>query len=237
MTRIPDRTFQAAAREALLARVEQPDAVPRSATTPSRERLRTAFATLLVIGVVATAWLVLAGVQAGRPVAPRPIGAASTSTSSPAPPSSTPSPDPAPTTTRGTPAPTTQGSPAPTTPDTPPAPRLITPAGWHEVTRAELHAFVLAKQISSDDPANQAIWEQETWTDVRCMAAKGFVYDPVDQWNEDSTTTTGVRSLTTDQQQAYDVALYGPPSVAPYDWRKAGCHGASVHLAGQDHAN
>jgi hypothetical protein len=118
---------------------------------------------------------------------------------------------------------------------------LITPAGWHAVSRTELHAFVQAKQISADDPANQAVWEQETWSDIRCMAGKGFVYDPVDQWSEDSTTSStdpiGLKSLTAAQQQAFSDALWGPPTDAAYDWQKAGCHGVSVHEAGQDHAN
>lgn len=241
MTRTPDRAFQAAARDALIERIDrQPvaagPATRDSSAPPPRDWLRTGFATLLVGGVVAAAWVVVAGVQQDRPDHPRPAAVASPSTARPTPPPtstpmSTPTPDPSPSATGTADASPPSVDPVPTTP------ALITPAGWHRVTRAELHGFVLAQQISADDPANQAVWEQETWSDVLCMAGKGYVYDPVDQGRENlPAAQAGLNSLTAEQRKDFDAALYGPPSDAPYAWDTAGCHGISVHEAGRDEA-
>ncbi|MGN6741723.1 MAG: hypothetical protein ACTHJL_00295 [Amnibacterium sp.] len=129
-------------------------------------------------------------------------------------------------------APTAGPSETPTATPTP-ARVLVAPDGWRLRTRAELHDFVQHSPTLQQDPANAAIWEQETWTDIECMAAKGYVYDPI----AEQQGRTPDRGLTADQLKAFDERLWGPPSSAPYDWRTAGCHGRSVHLAGQDHAN
>jgi hypothetical protein len=241
MTRTPDRIFQAAARDLLLQRIEQQGRVDahaalRPATPPPREWLRSAVATLLVGGVVAAAWLAVAGLQQGQPQPPRPVGAASTTRPTP-PPSLAPTRGPTQIVSAPAPVETPAPSDAPPPSGSPAVPALITPAGWHEVTRPELHAWVLQRGISADDPANQAIWEQETWADIRCMAGKGYLYDPIDQADDDRTTGVGLSTLSAGQRNGFQVALDGPATDAPYDWRTAGCHGASVHAAGKDHAN
>lgn len=238
MTGTPDRLFQSAARDALIERIDQERVTGPASRSPSgapaADWLRTAFATLLVGGAVAAVWVVVAGLQPPHPDSPRPAAVASPSTARPtAPATSAPAPDPSP-----SPSATTNMSPPPAEAATPTVPVLVTPAGWHQVTRAELHAYVLARGISADDPANQAVWEQETWSDVLCMAGKGYVYDPVDQGRENlPAAQAGLNSLTPEQRKDFQAALWGPSSDAPYAWDAAGCHGVSVHEAGRDDAH
>ncbi len=117
-----------------------------------------------------------------------------------------------------------QPSVAPTSSSAPTG--LITPTGWHVITRAQLHAYVVASSFS-------AVWEEQAWLDMQCMAKQGFVYDPTARGGEPGASS----GLTAAQQDAYEVAMYGPRTDQPYDWRTAGCHGASVHETGMDDAN
>lgn len=110
---------------------------------------------------------------------------------------------------------------------------LVATTGAQVRTRAELHAWVRTRSWALQDPANAAVWEQQAWLDIGCMARAGFLYDPITNAEQDA---EGV-GLTDAQRAAYAAALYGPPTSAPYDWRTAGCHGRSVHLTGQDDAH
>lgn len=129
-------------------------------------------------------------------------------------------------------APSETATPAPSDTVTPSRP-LITPTGWHLKTRSELHDWVMTLPWAGEDPANTAIWEQENWTDIQCMAEHGFVFDP----EGEQSSGANPPGLTADQQIAFNDALDGPRTDASYDWRTAGCHGRSVHLAGQDNAH
>ena len=131
--------------------------------------------------------------------------------------------------TRPAPASAVTVTPAPPVP-TPSAPYdgpLIAPFGSSDITRAQLHAAVIAKPWYADDPQNSAIWERQQWITKQCMAKRGFLYDPILE-------TIDVTSLTLAQQKAMAVALGGPRTDAPYNWRTAGCVGLAVHLTGMD---
>lgn len=110
---------------------------------------------------------------------------------------------------------------------------LIAPAGSRQITRGDLHAWAASRPFSGQDPANDAVWEQQQWLDIRCMARKGFLEDPTNPSLQEHEVSAD-DGLTQQQADAYSVAMYGPPTDAPYDWRTAGCHGRSVHLTGQD---
>jgi hypothetical protein len=110
---------------------------------------------------------------------------------------------------------------------------LVGARGSMPITRAQLHAWLVSRPSSGGDTR---IWEAETWLDIRCMARKGFLEDPTNPSVQMREIGEG-DGLTKRQLAAYEAALYGPPTDAPYDWRTAGCHGRSVHLMGQDDAH
>lgn len=91
-----------------------------------------------------------------------------------------------------------------------------------------------------EDPANAAIWEEQAWLDMQCMAGKGYLYDPLAEQTDEARHNPGERTdtgLTKQQQRGYQLAFWGKNTVVPYDWHDAGCHGRSVHLTGQDNAH
>ena len=124
------------------------------------------------------------------------------------------------------------------TPSESPSARLITHTGWSRITREQLHAFTAVSPTLQGDPAHAAIWEEQAWLDIQCMASKGYLYDPIGQQRDDAhpagQADTG---LTPSQLRGYQIAFFGAPSDGPYDWRTAGCHGRSVHETGQDDAH
>lgn len=68
----------------------------------------------------------------------------------------------------------------------------------------------------------------ESMLDVKCMAAKGFFYNPI----------AAPGKLTGRLDPAAFVALEGDTGGGDaYRWQDAGCHGASVHITGNDNAN
>lgn len=199
----------------LTALTQRRTSLPRSSGGRQAASRRTRLQPILVTGLVATAVAavsvaVLAGVSTKREVV-------SGSIASPTTPNSTPR----------------SGSPTPT--KTPYAGLLIAPDGWHTVTREQLHAYVDPE--SADDPANAAIVEEQDWLDIQCMAEHGYLYDPTATTNTDRVYNAPYRGLTDAEQKGYDTAYWGPDSIAPYNWRTAGCHGRSVHLTGQDDAH
>ncbi len=109
---------------------------------------------------------------------------------------------------------------------------LIAKRGAQPRTRAQLHAFVQADPVL----AGNSIWEEQAWLKIGCMAEEGFLYDPITEADRDG-SSTGDDGLTPAQAVAFQVALYGPQTDEPYDWRTAGCDGLAVHETGQDHAN
>jgi hypothetical protein len=113
---------------------------------------------------------------------------------------------------------------------------LIAPRGAHQITRRQLHSWVVSRPFAGEDPENDAIWEQQQWLDIQCMAGKGFLDDPTNPSVESHPVSTA-DGLTAKQAHAYVVAMDGPETDAPYDWRTAGCHGRSVHVTGQDNAH
>lgn len=242
----------AALRELLVARVEASRAPgTRSAAPGPREPGRRDVA--WVTGVVATAVVVgtVAVLTVPRPEPTAPAGLTMNRTSIPttasptAPPPSTATPAPAeattppPTAVAPTPPPATptDRATATTAPSTAaPGGTLIARTGWHVITRAELHAYVSSSPIFADDAANAAVWEEQAWLDIGCMADKGYVYDPIAE-HRDGEAGSASDGLTAAQRAGYAVAMYGPETDAPYDWRTAGCHGLSVHETGMDDAH
>lgn len=246
----PDPVFAAAARAELERRVRasRPDAGAIAVSMPFRPRKGWRMELAAIAGVLALVAGVAAGVQALRPAltgddapavvdtqtaAPRPT-LVPTTTPTPAPTTSAPvttPPPPAPTRTSAppavavTPPPTT---PTPTRTTTPPPPAssggLIGATGAKERSEAELRAW--GKSTGAD-----AIWIDQIVLDTQCMADHGFIDDPELTYSAPASDRVG---LTDAQYAAYEVALYGPKTDAPYDWRTAGCHGRSVHLTGQD---
>ncbi len=153
-------TRDAALRRLLVDRVEA-TANPHGASAAppgTRPRLQTglvtAFVSIAVIAVSAGA-LALAGAPHVAPAGATSHGAGPST---------------------GITAPVTS-SPTPTTPD--PAPTgLITHAGWHDITRDQLHAYVISTPWGKDDPTNGAIWEEQAWLDKQCMASEGLPLRP-----------------------------------------------------------
>ncbi|GAA2750080.1 hypothetical protein [Amnibacterium kyonggiense] len=235
-----DLSERRAALRALL--VEQAVATerPRMRThdaEPGRFRMAvvTGAVAVAVVAATAVALQLPGGAFRGAPVGgTRPVPATSTAVPTTSPPETTSTPattppvaDPTPTNAPTSDAPVPTGTP--TAPSTPPA-TLITPTGFQRISRAQLHAFVVGLGSSGND----AVWEEQNWLDIQCMADHGFVYDPIADYRDPLGWKKG---LTTAQQQAYDAALFGPPQSGAYDWRTAGCHGLSVHETGQDNAN
>ena len=72
-------------------------------------------------------------------------------------------------------------------------------------SRPELHAFVEADPILQGD----AVWEEQAWLKIGCMAEAGFLYDPV---TETSRGESGGEDdgLTASEAAAFEVAMYGP---------------------------
>ena len=164
-----------------------------------------------------------APVGATTPAVPAP----STSASATPAPSATaattfPSPTGAPTPSTPPPSTATPSTPA-TEPSTTPAGGLVAPAGAVQRTDAEIRAYAAGRGFTD-------VWAQQGILDRDCMAEHGFLYDP----EQGLATPSG---LTAADRTAYEVALLGPSTSAPYDWRTAGCHGASVHETGQDNVN
>ncbi|HEY8318896.1 MAG TPA: hypothetical protein VIG76_08700 [Amnibacterium sp.] len=229
----------AALRRLLIDRVEATAVPNRTSTARSTSRhplgtgLVTAFVSIAVVAVSATA-LVLGEAPHTAPAgAPKHGTGPDTGLTTPVTSSPTPTtPDPSPSPVAPSPAQTT------TAPD--PAPsgttQLITHAGWHDITRDQLHSYVVATSWGMGDPTNGAIWEEQAWLDKQCMASKGYLFDPISV-GRGTGTTYGDSGLTPEQLQGYQEAMYGPSTDAPYDWRTAGCHGLSVHETGQDNAH
>lgn len=110
--------------------------------------------------------------------------------------------------------------------------QLIAMDGARALTRAQLHAWILA---NSDGSAGAAIGEQQEWLKVQCMAVHGYLYDPT--FDGSQGLELGKRwGLTPKQLKGYRTTLWGLSlnSSKPYDWRTAGCDGQAVHLTGQD---
>jgi hypothetical protein len=247
----PDPVFAAAARAELERRVRasRPETGTIAVSMPFRPRKGWRMELAAIAGVLALVAGVAAGVQALRPALtgedvpavvdtqtadPRPT-LVPTSTPTPAPTTSAPAvttPPPAPTRTSAppavavTPPPTT---PAPTRTTTPPPPAssggLIGATGAKVRSEAELRAW--GPTIGADD-----IWIDQIVLDTACMADHGFRYDA--EFEYSAGTAAERAGMTAAQSAAWQAAMYGPPSDAPYDWRTAGCHGRSVHLTGQD---
>jgi hypothetical protein len=113
---------------------------------------------------------------------------------------------------------------------------LIAMDGARSLTRAQLHAWTVENAGVS---ANAKIGEEQDWLTIQCMAGQGYLYDPTFEGNQglERGKTWG---LTPKQLQGYRAALWGAnltTVLRPYDWRKAGCDGRSVHLTGQDDAH
>ncbi|GAA4736189.1 hypothetical protein GCM10025783_02850 [Amnibacterium soli] len=252
----PDPVFAAAARAELERRVRaaRPDAGAVALSLPFRPRKtwRTEFAA--IAGVLVLVAGAAAGVQALRPAltgdqapavvdtqtaAPRP-SLVPTGTPTPPPTTSAPptSAPPAPT-TRTTTAPPTAPPPTSAPPvaptesaTTPPTPAsssgLIGATGARQRSDAELRAW--GASLGNGD-----IWIEQLVLDTHCMAEHGFIYDA--QFEYSASLAAQRAGMTDAQYAAYQVAMDGPPRSGPYDWRTAGCHGLSVHVTGQDHAN
>lgn len=105
---------------------------------------------------------------------------------------------------------------------------LIGPTGAEQRSEAELRAW-------GSSLGNSDVWVEQVVLDTRCMADHGFLYDA--EFDHSAGAAARRAGMTDAQYAAYDAAMYGPPSDAPYDWRTAGCHGRSVHLTGQDDAH
>ncbi|WP_127792562.1 hypothetical protein [Agromyces sp. LHK192] len=84
--------------------------------------------------------------------------------------------------------------------------------------------------------------------DAVCMAEKGFKAAYVLMWQTWEAEEPGramqvldeLDALNGSRDPAWMEAMYGPddqPLGEDYDWRQAGCHGASVHATGMDDAN
>lgn len=224
MTRAaPDPVFAAAAQEELERRVRR----HRGRAASSRTRHRWVVEVSAIAGLAAVAGAIALGAASlhllpdsgGAPAAAESRSAAPATPSPAATPSDAPTPAASPTTTVTTPPPS---QPVATTPPSRSA-TLIGPGGAVRRTDAGIRAYGAARGFSAD-------WAEEGILDRDCMAAQGFLYDPV----QGGTTPGGMAAS---DAAAYEVALYGPKTDAPYDWRTAGCHGRSVHLTGQDHAN
>lgn len=245
----PDPVFAAAARAELERRVRasRPDAGAITVSMPFRPRRAWRMELAAIAGVLALVAGVAAGVQALRPALTGDQAPAvmDTRTADPLPsllPTGTPTPAPAtsaPVATSPPPAPVTTTAPpvAPTTPPPtdpvltttpPPSPSsgtLIGPAGAKVRSEAETRAW-------ADSLGYGSIWTEQVVLDTQCMADHGFLYDM--EFERSAGTAASNAGMTKAQADAWQAAMYGPPSDAPYDWRTAGCHGRSVHLTGQD---
>lgn len=115
------------------------------------------------------------------------------------------------------PAPSSGG---PTTEETGPFARALRP-GEAPVTAARLRTEVPAGMATDlDDPHG---WLAEAVIDVRCMADKGYYYDPFDHGPESDPSDPSL------------LAFFGRTgAVDAYRWQDAGCHGLSVHETGND---
>jgi hypothetical protein len=108
----------------------------------------------------------------------------------------------------------------PTTEETGPFARALRP-GEAPITASRLRAEVPAGMpVDLDDPHG---WLAEAVIEVRCMADKGYYYDPFDHGPESDPSDPSL------------LAFYGHTgAVDAYRWQDAGCHGLSVHETGND---
>ncbi|MFD1720441.1 hypothetical protein [Amnibacterium endophyticum] len=182
-----------------------------TAVDPGRVRMA------VVTGAVLAAVIAVSAAVLSTTGSPSPVAPAGQSSSAPSP-----------TPTR-TPTPSRTSTPvASATPEAP----LIAKRGAQVRTRAELHAAVQSDPILRGN----AIWEEQAWIKIGCMAEQGFLYDPVAEMRGGEAASRD-DGLTAQQEAAFEVAMYGPDTSGPYDWRTAGCNGLAVHETGQDHAN
>jgi hypothetical protein len=236
----PDPVFATAAQAELERRIR----ARRSTSTASRSRRPWVMELAAVAGVLALVGGVALGVAALRPSLDRggaPIGSV-TQAASPEPtvdPSASPLVPPAiavpPTTPPTAPAtgapPTSKPTSTPTAP-TPPSTAppvsggaLVGPTGAQQRSSAAIRTWALSLGYGD-------VWAEQAVLDASCMAGQGFLHDP--EFMRAAGVAEKHAGLSDAQYQAYQVALYGPETTAPYDWRTAGCHGRSVHLTGQD---
>jgi hypothetical protein len=240
MTRTaPDPVLAAAVQEELERRVR---AHRRGSASPDRARRRWMTELAAIAGLVVLATGIAVGVTSSHPWSDgggAPIGAVTPSvvpvapTDGPQPSSPEPSPTSSAPTSRPasgtlpTSVPVPTGSPtspaAATGGPSTPVSALIAPAGAVRRSDAEIRADAAARGFTD-------VWAEQGILDRDCMADHGFLYDP-------ELGLAAPSGLSSSDRAAYEVALLGPASDAPYDWRTAGCHGASVHATGQDGAH
>ncbi len=94
-------------------------------------------------------------------------------------------------------------------------------------------------------PSEIEIQLQQSHLDAVCMAEKGFKAAFIPVWQRlDSGSHVQITDELLEYNQASDPAwieaMFGSPDQplgADYDWRQAGCAGASTHATGMDNAN
>ena len=105
------------------------------------------------------------------------------------------------------------------------------------VTEKQIRAVIYfvdeqRRQASPDLPpvgtASLDIMVTEAQMDVKCMADKGYYYNPI----------TAPRKLSAYMSPGASIALWGATGGGDaYRWQDAGCHGQSVHNTGNDNNN
>jgi hypothetical protein len=107
-----------------------------------------------------------------------------------------------------------------------PAPALIAPPGYHPRTDAQLRAW--GETVPNPSGIDRATWIRQQILITHCMAAHGFLYDPIYRYEH------AMGSLPPGHEESYEAALHGSNSNRPTSWRTLGCTGLAEHETGHD---